>query len=396
MSMSIFAGIDPAVQKFVVRASVLWHRLRRRGAHIDWVVGPIEVAGLVRAISHALANSESALLRGHPFYDHSYTWVATPARTHLEAVVRGPWKLGELLCRASGFVYVSEVGFLDRLDDGRAFEFALLRSHGKRLVCYFTGNDIRSPRLSAERESRTGDPNLASYLAETSLTFATESYEQQKKLIAASAEAQADLIFSADGDQVGYLRRPSEHFLYFHPDDDIVTELSKYRDVATPVIVHAPSSPVVKGTQLVRAAIAQLRAEGYDFEYVELVRQPHAEVQAHLRRAHIVLNQFYAEAPGVFGVEALAAGCVVMQRADEHGEPSLPPGSNRAWVVTRHHQVATHLRELLDNPAAWEPQARLGVEWVRTNAAASVSGAVLRAKLAPLVGQVPVGNSAEA
>lgn len=383
--MSVFTPIDPAIQKFVLRFSDWWHRRRRPGTRTAWVVGPAEIAGLTRAISEALDSSESALLTSHPFYDYDYDWVAPKARTRLGRLVQGPWKLGELLARVEGFVYISAVGYLDRLDDARDFEFSYLRSRGKKIVCYFAGNDIRAPRLSAQREQVTGQPNMATYLAETNPVFASAAYEELQRAVAASAEAHADLIFSADVDQVSYLRRPSEPFLYFHPDDEIADDFAKFHDVRKPVILHAPSSPIIKGTQIVRAAIAELHEDGYEFDYVELVRQPHAEVRASLRRAHIVLNQFYAEVPGVFGVEALAAGCVVMMSADDRVEPCLPSGSHEAWVVTRHHQVAKHLRELLDDRGSWEPQARAGVDWVRHHAALSVTGAALRAKLAPLV-----------
>src|SRR5690606_31039206 len=85
-------------------------------------------------------------------------------------------------------------------------------------------------------------------------------------------------------------------------------------------------------------------------------------------------NQFYSLVPSVFGVEAMAAGAIVMMRADEGDEPSVPAGSNGAWVVTRHYEVAKNLRRLLDNPETWRAQAQAGVDWVREHAVASVSG----------------------
>ncbi len=391
--MSIFAGIDPFVQKVTLYVSEAWHRIRNRGPEIDWVVGPVEMAGLVNAISTILTSAESAILTRHPFYGYAYDWIGSDSRTHLGRIVRGPWKLGELLSRTAGIVYVGGVGFLDTLSDGGEFEFRFVKARGKRIVCYFTGNDIRSPRRSASREVQTGEPNLATYLTETNSLYATEAYETQKQVIAASAEEYADLVFNADVGQLGYLTKQSEAFLYFQPDHEITDDFSKYRNVTTPVIVHAPSSPIIKGTQLVRAAVAELRDEGYEFEYVELVRQSHAEIQTNIGRAHIVLNQFFSEVPGVFGVEALAAGCVVMMRADEHDEPCLPPGSNKAWVVTRHHQVTKHLRALLDDPTDWEDQARAGVKWVRAHAATSVTGRIFSAKLAQLTGSEGAGST---
>lgn len=382
--MSIFAGVAPALQKATLHVSFAWHRLpavRARFAPIDWIVGPHEVAAVVHRIASVLPSAESAILRPHPFYTFHYDWVGRPARSLLGSWVAGPWKLGELAARARGFVYVSEVGFLDKLDDHRRYEFAFLKRRGKRLVCYFTGSDIRSLRKMAEREQRTGLPNIATYIAETNPSLATDAYEDVRRAIAEAADEFADMTFNADVDQQGYLTRPSERYLYFYPDEDVTDDFSKFDDVRVPVLVHAASSPVIKGTQLVRAAVEELRAEGYEFEYIELLRQPHAEVRAALARAHIVLNHFFGETPAVFGVESLAAGCVVMMRADEHVEPMLPPGSNSAWIVTRHFEVTKHLRALLDAPETWETQARSGAAWVRESAAVSVTGAILREKL---------------
>jgi hypothetical protein len=385
---SVFAGVAPAVQKLALRGSFRWHRLiraRRGSREIDWVVGPFEIAGVVYRIASVLPSAETALLQPHPFYRFHYDWIAPQNRTNLRQWLTGPWKLGELMARAKGFVYVSDSGFLDALGDARRFEFAFLKKHGKKIVCYFTGSDIRSLRLMAERERRTGLPNIATYIAETDSRMASAEYESIKLAIGKVADAYADMAFNADVDQQGYLDRASERYMYFYPDNEVTDDFGKFENVTIPVIVHAASSPVIKGTQLVRAAIEELRSEGRSFEYIELVRQPHAEVQQALSRAHIVLNHFYGETPAVFGVESLAAGCVVMMRADEHIEPMLPEGSNSAWVVTRHFEVTKNLRTLLDNPEGWERQARAGVTWVRENAAVSVTGTILREKLARLI-----------
>ena len=77
-----------------------------------------------------------------------------------------------------------------------------------------------------------------------------------------------------------------------------------------------------------------------------------------LGRAHIALNQFYGFSPAVFGAEALAAGCAVMMSSDEFVETDLPAGSNECWVVTKHHQVYSHLRRLLDDLKS--PIAKVG------------------------------------
>jgi hypothetical protein len=385
---SIFAGIAPAVQKIALRASFLWNQSvgkKWRGPEIDWVVGPFEIAAVAYRITSALPSAESALLKPHPFYAFPYDWTAQPTRSLLRKWTTGPWQLGKLASRARGVVYVSGSGFLDHVDDGRRSEFSFLKKHGKKIVCYFTGSDIRSLRLAADREKRTGRTNIATYIAETDPSLGTEEYEVARRRLAEVADEYADMTFNADVDQQGYLTRPSERYVYFYPDDEITEDFSKFDDMSIPVIVHAASSPVIKGTQLVRAAIEQLRSEGRQFEYVELLRQPHSEVQSALGRAHIVMNHFFGETPAVFGVESLAAGCVVLMSADERWEPIIPKGSNSAWIVTPHYQVTTNLRAVLDHPETWEEQARRGANWVRDAAAVSVTGATIREKLNSLL-----------
>lgn len=372
-------------KRVCLQLSYTYHS-RRPGPRVEWIVGPYEVASMVYDVARALPSAESVVLAKHPFYRHTYDWQAPEPRSSAGAWFanrfRGPLKLGELAARAEGFIYMGGQGFFTAFDDHRRVEFEFLKRHGKKIVCYFTGNDVRAPSLMAELEAASGQPNLGTYLAETDPFFASPAYEKYQRDIAASADEYADVILNSDSDNRAHLTKKTEPFLYFFPDERIATAFDKFRDVSRPVILHAPSSPVIKGTQLVRAAIAELREEGRDFEYVELLRQPHEQVVENLARAHIVLNQFYSMTPGVFGIEALAAGCVVMMSPDEADEPTVLPDSRDAWITTRHHQVLRHLRAALDHPETWEAQARAGAQWVREHASYSVNGPRLAAMLA--------------
>lgn len=115
---------------------------------------------------------------------------------------------------------------------------------------------------------------------------------------------------------------------------------------------------------------------------VELIGVPHAEVKHALERAHIVLNEFYAYVPGVFGVEAMAAGAVLLTSADEQIETDLPEGSNQAWIVTRHFEVTERLRGVLSSsPQELLAKAEAGQSWVRAHATSEASGRVIRSAL---------------
>lgn len=364
-----------------------WYFQRAKSADdVEWVIGPQEVASMMLSIARAVPGSYSVCLYPHPYYKGPYdssprkVFGGWPGQKVAEA-----WEFGKLAAIARGFIYIGGNGFLATLQDARGFEFAFLKRRGVKVICVFTGSDIRSLKVIEQVEKRVGLPNGASYLKELSPIFGSEAYDNERRSLARTADESADLIFTAAVDQAGYLTRATEPFMYFFPEAELTNNLDKFDDVERLVVVHAASSPIPKGTQLVRAAVAGLKAEGYDFEYVELLGVPHEEIKRQLARAHIVLNQFYSYILGVFGVEALAAGTVVLASADENIETDLPRGSNEAWVVTYHYQVAKHLRAALEtHPEELRYQASKGQTWVREFATDKVSGERFRAALSAL------------
>lgn len=368
----------PPVQRGLARLSRWWHARRPPERPVTWVVGPTEIASMVGNLALALPGSFSVALTPHRFYDFAYDYRIEAGRGDwLKRRFVAPWLFGRLAATARGFVYVGADGFLLGGDD-RAWEFSFLRRHGVRVACLFTGSDIRSPALMRRFEQETGFETIITYLDQVSPVFASAAYDDQRRRTAEVADRHADVVFNAAVDQLSYLRRETEPFPYFYPDDAVLFDDAKHAAPGPRIVVHAPSSPIIKGTQVVRAAVQRLRSEGYDFEYRELSGLPNREILAALREAHIVLNEFYAFVPGVFGVEAMANGCALLTRADETIETDLPPGSNSAWVVTTAADIAANLRALLDDPARIARQAAAGRDWVLRHATASASGARIR------------------
>lgn len=278
--------------------------------------------------------------------------------------------------QASGFIYVGATGYLMAHLDYREFEFGFLAKKGLPIVCYWCGSDIRSTKRMRELEAKTGLPNISTYIGERNPLLESDQWDDLKRDIAEVSSRYATAMYSNSVDHLSYLTMGTEPFLYFLPDDPLPNP-TKFDDLSHLVVVHATTAPSIKGTPLVRAAVAQLREEGYDFEYVELIGVPNATVKRELARAHIAMNQFYGFSPAVFGVEALAAGCVVMMSADEHVETDLPAGSNECWVVTKHHEVYRNLKRLLDDPTQLAPIAQRGRAWAETYAMTASAGAML-------------------
>ncbi|MBC7593433.1 MAG: hypothetical protein H7288_05780, partial [Kineosporiaceae bacterium] len=217
------------VQVIVLNVSFLAHRIVRSGApRREWVVGPYEVAGIVRNLALAIPSCESVILARHPFYSFAYDWMPSerrfPGSGQVRIWLQNPWKLGELATRTAGFIYVSGEGYLHSEYDQRRYEFRFLHQHGIRIACYFTGNDIRSPRLMKELEAEMGRPNIGTYLGEVNRVFDSLGYDEVKRKIATSANLYADVVFNAEVDQRSYLEGPVHPFFYLQNDAEVTDD----------------------------------------------------------------------------------------------------------------------------------------------------------------------------
>lgn len=359
--------------------------------HLDWVVGPEDIALMATHIAASLPRSYTAIHARNPFYDVEYDAVIQKPSGALGgrlAVWRrlygGPLLLAWLVNRSRGFIYVGGGAYLEGHHDEREFEFSFLRRHGRRLVCYFTGNDIRSPRLMAERAERTGKPNIGTLLAASDPMFATPEYDESRRLRAEVADRHADVIFNAREDQLSYLTRDTSPFLYFYPDEQFAPKTAKFDSLERIVVVHAPSNPKLKGTDAVRAVMARITAEHPDVDYRELIGVPHTEVLRTLDEAHIALNEFHTSMPGVFGIEAMARRCVMVCSASVADEPDLGAEADGAWVVADVETFYEAVSGLLARRAEMAAQADRGWEWARAHASASVCGRKMAEVLAGL------------
>jgi len=358
----------------------------KRKKNISWVVVGQEIAATVQYISNSIPGSYSVCFYDNQYYDFHYNFFMRKTKSkYLDKVkknVIGPLLLGLLLNRTNSFFYIGQGGFLFSGLDGREFEFMYLKNKNKNIVCFFTGTDIRSPKLMLDFAEKNKIEVISTYHYLLHPEQLTLEYETSKKKLASVAETYADIVFNSSVDQMSYFTKKTQPGIYFLPDEKFKTKNdAKFSNVETYKICHAPTSPIIKGTQLVRAAITKLRVEGFRFEYCELIGVSNEVVLKELRAAHIVLNEFYALVPGVFGVEAMASHCALVTSADEHIETDLPPDSNKAWYVTKNYEIYDHLKELLNSPDLIRKYADAGYEWAIENASFSRSSVKLASLL---------------
>lgn len=348
----------------------------------DWVIGTEEIASVLKNIGDALPNSYTVCLRPTPsFYSFKYDLAigTNGGMAFIKSLILGPIILAKLMQHSSGFIYIASSGFLISQLDGRNFELAFLKRHRKKIVCYFTGTEIRSFKLLDKFSVDNEIDVITTYQRFVMKGIDSVAKEKQRINLATSAESHADHIFNPSTDQMTYIKRATHPFIYFYPDERFELNSIKFKKIEHIKIVHAPSSPIIKGTPLVRAAIKKLKLEGYKFDYIELIGVSNETVLKELKTAHIVLNEFYAFVPGIFGIEAMASHCALLTSANEDLEPTLGKGANSAWLVTPYWDIYHNLKWLLDDTSRIKPIADKGFEWARRTSCSSAGRAQLLA-----------------
>ncbi|MGI2113396.1 hypothetical protein ACRN9G_07315 [Shewanella frigidimarina] len=364
------------IQMILVKISYLVCCLFNKNKKDGWVVVAVETASMLKNISSALPNSVAVNFAPNRFYDFNYDYEVYPKKGIFKIgnLIYSSLLFGYLLSKYDKFLYLGSVGFLNPYVDGRQAEFEFLKKSNKRIVCYFLGSEIRSYKLLDEFGVNKGIDTLTTYERYSSIGIDSNENENKRKRLAKVAEKYANCIFNAPVDQMTYIDINVHDILYFYPDNEFQKDNEKFDNLSMINILHSPTSPILKGTQLVRAAIKKLELEGYIFNYVELKNASNSKVLATLKESHIVLNQFYAFVPGVFGIEALVHNCAMLTSADSNIEPTLGLGANEAWLVTPYWQVYDNLKYLLDNPEEIKAYADRGFDWAYKNCRASVNG----------------------
>lgn len=330
------------------------------------VIGVTEIAKMIYLYGHLFSGSKTVCLDSNNFYKLEYDYTIKKGQGRFNYLVYagkrvfyGPFLLAYLSSKYDVFIYFWSSGFLLE----RAYDFRFLKSKNKKIITIFIGDDIRSPIKLREKLNKIEYDGFLDYVGVASPYYLSNSYDEKKKRISALADKYSDLLFNCTVDQASYLISKQYFLPYAYDAKDFNRDDNKFNNTKKIKILHAPSHPFVKGTPLVRAAIKKLKVEGYDFEYKELINVPNQQILEELRSCHVVLNQFYAFVPGVFGIEAMANHCAVLMSADPDIETGLPKSSKGAWMITAYWQVYDNLKFLLDNPDEIKKYADAGYDF---------------------------------
>lgn len=244
----------------------------------------------------------------------------------------------------------------------RFLDLKLIKRCGRKLILTFHGSDSRPPYLDGYvvRNPRKLSPE--------SMVELTRS----RRRMIEGLEQYADEIVSVPAQSYFHRRRIVLHeFLGrpFEARDEMKRPGQKEKRQL--VVLHAPSNPHAKGSDELRKSMHELKQRREDFDFVEIVRRPHAELVEALQSADVVVDQVYSDRmiTGVateamyFGVPVVLGGYYAeYYRQDYCGRVPLPP-----LIFCRPEEVAQKVAELLDNAEQREELGRLGREYVRTH-----------------------------
>ncbi|MBE2230659.1 MAG: hypothetical protein IAE96_08455 [Chitinophagaceae bacterium] len=125
-----------------------------------------------------------------------------------------------------------------------------------------------------------------------------------------------------------------------------------------PVVVHAPTQRVAKGSAYILAAVNELKKE-LDFDFVLLEKMPREEALSRVRDCDIFIDQLILGSHGLASCEAMAFGkpvlCYIMPAVYANGLPADCP-----IVNTSPDTIKENLRELLLNEAKRKELGRQG------------------------------------
>ena len=334
-----------------------------RGRARRVLLAPREIAGVAAGLQQGLESQGlevDVLLRWpHPFgYRHraprSMIWRLV-SRWVVEPFDAPPSRLRRLVSlavravlvplvplRYSTVVYLGQDTLLRGGRDRRWYTRA-----GLRTVTLFLGSEARPPYLDGAFARGSTPEELEAVRRRTSLHRARVHQAEQDSTYVVNhpGTGQFHRRPYLDWTLLGFPSMATEPVARSMPPDG----------TGPPTVLHAPSDPLMKGTDRIRETMAGLADAGVPIRYVEISGRPHAEVLAAITDADLVVDQLYSDVllPGL-ATEAARLGTPVLVMG--YAADIVRPVAQRAGMPTRHYahpdDLPSAVRRLVSDPSA--------------------------------------------
>ena len=287
------------------------------------------------------------------------------------------WQHDQFEAVATGFTHVIfEAGrsiFGARFDLSPLREAEELRKRGVRVAMLSHGSDLRLP--SRHREIDEWSPF---HEPEWEMIPRLEEQAQKHRELLSRVGAP---VFVSTPDLL--LDWPTAHWIpvVIDPKTWETHEPPLLRD--RPIVVHAPTNPIIKGSEHIAPAMQRLHDRGLiDFRRIEGV--PAAEMPALYRGADIVLDQFRIGNYGTASIEALAAGRVVIAHVHEQVRDHVRAGYGKEIPIVQATIASLEavILDILERRDHYRAVAASGPDFVRGLHDGTAAAEVLRDFLA--------------
>lgn len=234
-------------------------------------------------------------------------------------------------------------------------DLEILKKHNKKIIFCFVGDDARWHFSANQEFKKYGMPEVKY----ESYHCYTKDYLQLNLNRIRSAERYADAVFSRLDQSQLELRPYYRWNMMVNAKDYLVND----KQNKTPLILHAPSSFVIKGSSVIIETINRLRKEGYDFEFKLLENMPHIQFKALLSSADILIDQLVLPGTGKVSTEGLSYGKVVLSHMAYDKFPQKNP-KECPIVDVNPDTLYEKLKELIVNFELRQSVAKLGRAYV--------------------------------
>ncbi len=201
-------------------------------------------------------------------------------------------------------------------------DLAYVRILGKPGVVEWLGSDIRIPEIEFE------DNPYYKTVFQNGYEYQSESYERSRRVQEKFTKAGFATIVPIC--MLDYVQTDICSKVYVVPQRIMLSDFRvAYPDpkIKKPLIVHAPTAPIAKGTSAVLKAIEQLKRT-HNFEFRLIQGMPRKEALELIQKADIFLDQFVLGSYGMASLEAMAFGkpvvCYIKPSMVNKYPPDLP------------------------------------------------------------------------
>ncbi len=226
-----------------------------------------------------------------------------------------------------------------------------LRIAGIKAAVVFHGSEVRSPRIHRELEA-------TSPFRDTSWDLAQKLQVNVDRNLAMAAAFDGPVYVSTP-DQLDYV--PNGTWLPVVVDLDLWSPGKPVLERERPVLVHVPSSPRLKGSDVFDPIGRRLHDAGL-VEYRRAENVPVDEMPALVRDADIMFDQFGLGLYGVQACQAMATERLVLSYVGDRLRAKVP--AEIPIVEVTPQTLEARLRELLADRDAARAQAAKGREFV--------------------------------